>query len=129
MFNKYLLHSLLVLVRILLPQLLYPRSKPDFESYLGPFCIKPMFLEPVTVIGITKIVNSLKNLSSSGPDSFPTNVVKSTLPSILVPLTKLVNLSFKYGIFPDALKRARITALYKEGPRSKLSTNFNFISI
>lgn len=75
------------------------RPKPDFRSYLGPSCVKSMFLEPVTVSEITKIVNGLKNSSSSGPDSIPTKVVKSILPSIVLPLTKLVNLSFECGVF------------------------------
>ena len=77
-----------------------------------------MFLEPVTEIEITKIVNGFKDSSSSGLDSIPTQVVKSILPSIVVPLTKLVNLSFKYRVFPDSLKRARIIVLYKGGPRN-----------
>ena len=64
------------------------RSKSDFRSYLGPSCVKSMFLEPVPEIEITKIVNGLKESSSSGPVSIPTKVVKSILPSIVVPLYK-----------------------------------------
>ena len=75
------------------------RPKPEFRSYLGSSCVKSMFLEPVTVSEITKIVNGLKNSSSSGQDSIPTKVVKSILPSIAVPLTKLVNLQLKYSVF------------------------------
>ena len=104
------------------------RSKSGFRSYLGPSCAKSMFLEPVTEIEITKIVNGLKDSSSSGPDSIPTKVVKSILSSIVVPLTKLVNLSFKYGVFPDPLKRARIIVLYKGGPRNE-PANYRPISI
>ncbi|XP_065576373.1 uncharacterized protein LOC136037580 [Artemia franciscana] len=104
------------------------RSKLDFRSYLGPSCLKSMFLEPVTEIEITKIVNGLKESSSSGPDSIPTKVVKSILPSIVVPLTKLVNLSFQYGVFPDPLKRARILVLYKGGTRND-PANYRPISI
>ena len=70
-------------------------SKSDFRSYLGPSCVKSTFLEPVTKIEITKIVNGLKESSSSRPDCIPTKVVKSIPPSIVVPLTKLVNLSFE----------------------------------
>ena len=91
-----------------------------------------MFLEPVTVIEITKIVSGFKNSSSSGPDSIPIKVVKSILPSIVVPLIKLVNLSFKYVVLQNALKRAQIIVLYKSRPRNdpaNYRTNFNFISI
>ena len=48
---------------------------------------------------VTKIDNGLKNSSSSRPDSIPTKVVKSILPSIVVSLTKLISLSFKCGVF------------------------------
>ena len=41
------------------------RPKPDFRYYLGPSCVNSMFLEPVTVSEITKILNGLKNSSSS----------------------------------------------------------------
>ena len=50
------------------------------------------------------------------------------LPSIVVPVTKLFNLSFKHGVFPDALKRARIIVLYKGGPRND-PANYRPISI
>ncbi|XP_065574905.1 uncharacterized protein LOC136036529 [Artemia franciscana] len=106
----------------------FSRSKSDFRSYLGPSCVNSMFLEPVTEIEITKIVNGSKDSFSSGPDSIPTKVVKSILPSIVVPLTKLVNLSFKYGVFPDPLKRARSIVLYKGGPRND-PANYRPISI
>ena len=48
------------------------RSELDFRSYLGPSCAKSMFPESITESEITKIVNGLKNSSSSGPDSIPT---------------------------------------------------------
>ena len=45
-----------------------------------------------------------------------------------MPLTKLVNLPFKYGVFPEAFKRARVIVLYKGGPRND-PTNYRPISI
>ena len=70
-----------------------------------------MFLEPVTVSEITKIVNGLKNSSLSKPGPVPTKVVKSVLPSKVLPLTKLPNLSFERRVFPDALKCSLISSV------------------
>ena len=55
---------------------------------------------------VARIVNALKGSSSSGPDKIPTRVTRAVPPAILSPLTKLVNLSFEKGIFPESLKRA-----------------------
>ena len=49
---------------------------PDFGSYLGPSCPKPMALEPVSEAEIARVVNGLTGSSSSGPDRIPTKVVK-----------------------------------------------------
>ena len=103
-------------------------SGSNFRSYLGPPCMKSMFLEPATEKEIAKIVMGLKNCSSSGPDNIPTKVIKFILPSIIYPLTKLINLSFQHGIFPSSLKRARVIILYKGGTRND-PANYRPISL
>ena len=62
------------------------------------------------------------------PNSILTKVVQSIPPPIVVPLTKLFNLSFKCAVFPSALKRARIIVLYKGRPRYD-SAHYRPISI
>ena len=104
------------------------QSQPDYKSYLGPPCLKSMVLYPASVVEVARIVNSLKGSSSSGPDCIPTMVVKFILPSIISPLTKLINLSFENGIFPSSLKRARVIVLYKGGPRND-PANYRPISL
>ena len=88
---------------------------------LGPSCLMSLFLELVIIGAIYKIASGLKNSSSFGPDSIPTNVVKSILPSIVLPLTKFCNLLFEGGVFLDTLKQARVIVLYKYGPRNDLA--------
>ena len=46
----------------------------------------------------------------------------------MLPLTKLVNLSFEKGIFPESLKRAKIIVLYKGGSWSD-PANYRPISL
>ena len=54
--------------------------------------------------------------------------IRAILPAILSPLTKLVNLSFEKGIFPEYLKRAKVIVLYKGGSRSD-PANYRPISL
>ena len=77
-----------------------------------------MALEPVSEAEIAKIVNCLRGSSSSGPDHILTKVVKFILRVIVCALTRLVNLSFENGVFPSALKRARVIILFKGGSRN-----------
>jgi len=87
-----------------------------------------MVLYPTSDVEVARIVNSLKGSSASSLDCIPTMAVKFILPSIISPLTKLVNLSFENGIFPSSLKRAKIIVLYKSG-RQKDPANYRPISL
>ncbi|XP_065571426.1 uncharacterized protein LOC136034173 [Artemia franciscana] len=100
----------------------------NFRVFLGPLCLKSMVLNSVSEFEVARIVNSLKGSSSSGPDKIPTRVTRAILPAILSPLTKLVNLSFEKGIFPEFIKRAKAMILYKGGSRSD-PANYRPISL
>jgi len=103
-------------------------SLPDFRSYLGLPCPRSMALEPVSEAEVARIVNCLRGSSSSGPDRIPTKVVKLILPVIVCALTRLVNLPFGNGVFPSALKRARVIILFKAGSRNE-PANYSPISL
>ncbi|XP_065573830.1 uncharacterized protein LOC136035784 [Artemia franciscana] len=103
-------------------------SRCEFRAFLGPSCLKSMVLNSVSEFEVAGIVNALKGSSSSGPDKIPTRVIRAILPTILSPLTKLVNLSFEKGIFPESLKRAKVIVLCKGGSRSD-PANYRLISL
>ena len=48
------------------------------------------------------------------------NLFDNIFDLIIKPFTEICNLSFATGIFPNAMKIARVTPVYKKGP--KLST-------
>ena len=73
-------------------------------------------------------IQGLKGASSSGPDYISTKAVQVIFPSILGPLTKLINMSFEKGKFPRSLKTARVIALFKGGNGSDPS-NYRPISL
>ncbi|XP_065562565.1 uncharacterized protein LOC136028666 [Artemia franciscana] len=103
-------------------------SRCDFRAYLRPSCLKAMVLNSVSEFEVDRIVNALKGSSSSGPDKIPIRVIRAILPAILSPLTKLVNLSFEKGIFPESIKRAKVIVVCKGGSRSA-PANYRPISL
>ena len=65
---------------------------------------------------------------SSGPYSIPLTILKTIRDYISEPLAFLVNDSFASGNFPDKLKLARITPVFKKGSRLDID-NYRPISV
>ena len=63
----------------------------------------------------------LKINKSPGYDDIRFNVLKKCFSSLFEPLKYLFNLLTKKGIFPDDLKVAKETPIYKTGDKSDLS--------
>ena len=75
------------------------------------------------------MISSFDNNKAYGPTSIPTNIYKLIAKEIAKPLANIVNLSFATGIFPNSLKIAKITPIYKN-KGSKLShENYRPISL
>ena len=73
--------------------------------------------------------------ASCALDSIPTNLLKSCLDALILPITTIINHSLSDGIFPDQFKSAIVTPLHKKHslPHDDLSSyrpisNLNFIS-
>lgn len=78
-----------------------------------------------------EILNEIRNLNNNkctGPDNIPVKILK--LGGVLLSpiLSNLLNKCMKTGIFPDILKTASITPIYKKGEKSFLS-NYRPISV
>ena len=71
---------------------------------------------------------SLKINKSLGYDDISFNVIKKCFSSLCEPLKYLFNLSIEKGIFPDDLKIAKVTPIYKSDDKSDLS-NYRPISV
>ena len=68
-------------------------------------------------------------------DPIPTELLKSCLDVLLVPITQMVNLSLISGVFPDIFKTSHVTPLLKKPSLSKDDmnnyrpvSNLNFVS-
>ena len=84
-------------------------------------------LEDVSEQEVSDIIKSLSN-SSAGWDEFPISIAKQCSKNFVKPLTALINSSFREGVFPRELKKARVVPIYKTGDKS-LINNYRPISI
>ena len=71
---------------------------------------------------------SLKINKSPGHDGVSFNVIKKCFGELCEPLKYLFNLSIVKGIFPDDLKIAKVTPIYKANNSSN-SSNYRAISV
>ena len=71
-----------------------------------------MFLTPVSELEVKKIIGHLKD-GSPGKDGVTSKNLKYVIDHIAQPLSHLANLSFSKGIFPNELKKAQVSPIYK----------------
>lgn len=75
-------------------------------------------LTPCTEDEISKIIDGLDSNTSTGIDGISTKVIKC-LKNIIVPkLTNCINEYMMRGIFPNTLKVAKVSPIYKSGSRT-----------
>ena len=77
-----------------------------------------------------EIENYLWTLKTDTPgyDDISPKIIKHTSTLLSTPLTHIINLTLKTGIFPDKLKKAKVIPIYKTGGRSDIN-NYRPISI
>ena len=71
---------------------------------------------------------SLQTNKSPGHDGISFNVIKNCFGSLSTPLLNIFNLSLEKGIFPDELKIASVTPIYKTGNENDFG-NYRPISV
>jgi len=77
---------------------------------------------------VRKILLSLDTRKSSGLDGIPAIVLKKCAPELAPVLTRLFQLSYNRGVFPDGWKKARLQPVPKKGSRS-LPSNYRPIAL
>ncbi|CAH2083596.1 unnamed protein product [Euphydryas editha] len=73
--------------------------------------------EFTTVEEVKLIINNLKSNSSKGIDGISVKAIKCLKDPISECLTNCINRCLQEGYFPDSLKLAKITPIYKSGPK------------
>ena len=97
----------------------YRRNKPTIESFA---------FSTVTEDEVSEAVDSLKCKTSLDCYHISTQMLKIVKFELINPLTTIFNQCINTGVFPDKLKTARVTAIYKKGEKFKFD-NYRPISI
>ena len=100
--------------------------KPPTDYITGSVC-HSIFLNPIRSKECSNIIDSLKNTSNNN-NTLPVRLFKLAKNLLLPPLCHIINRSIESGIFPDILKNANVTPVYKNGDRHCLS-NYRPISV
>ena len=104
-----------------------PESKTSFQNYIyydGP-CLSTINL---TNLELENEFVSLKTNKSSGYDDVSAYVVKRVSNNTFVILKHIFNISFRKAVFPDKLKIAQETPIFKKGNKT-LVTNYRIILV
>ena len=97
------------------------------ESYLKRRLQYNFIVAHISNEEVLEIINNLEN-KSTGPSSIPIKLLKIIPDLIIIPLCKIINISFCTGVFPDALKVARVAPVHKGGSTLDVN-NFRPISL
>ena len=100
---------------------------PPLEFFMKTPIDISMYMKPFSRDEVEKIIFGMKN-TSAGSDSLNLLVLKIAFPYVADILTSLINLCLKRGTFPDCLKIAKITPVFKGGNKNDLG-NYRPISV
>ena len=100
----------------------------DPMSYITTAPESSVYLKPVTVDEILRLIKDINTRKAPGPDLISGYLLKGTIDSIAPILAKLFNDCIDEGVFPDSLKIAEVIPLHKEGKKD-IATNYRPISL
>ena len=104
-----------------------PKQSKIPESYLGSRIENSILLAPVTLTEIDDIFKILRRCAP-GYDKLTTDIISLSLPCIKNPLLHIMNQSLLQGVFPNELKVANVTPLYKADDPMKFK-NYRPVSL
>ena len=105
-----------------------PKGDHSVSFYLRGNYLQSIFISPVTPSEVSLIISQMNNNKSVGPNSIPIPILKILKDHISKPLSLIINDSFTTGIFPNKLKIANVTPIFKKGSRVD-KNNYRPISV
>ena len=88
-------------------------GKDYFEYMNNPLC-ENIYMKHIVETEIIKIISKFNKNKSPGHDDIGNNVLKKISKEIVIPLTRIFNLSISSGEVPDSLKIAKVVPIYKK---------------
>ena len=106
----------------------FENSNKNYRTYLGNSSNISMYMTKTNTTEISKLISNLENKKSPGHDGFSGKFLKLCSPFISEILANILNLSISKGVYPDSLKIARVSPIFKKGVKSDPS-NYRPISV
>lgn len=104
-----------------------PASVKHFEEYIIP-STNEFSLSQISLTTIESLLQNVKIDKATGLDKIPCRLVKEAAPVIAESLCFIFNRSISLGVFPTDWKTARVTPIYKSGPKDDMN-NYRPISV
>ena len=90
-----------------------PNTSISMNNFLQPRQQCSMAFVPTNSFEISSLIKSMDNNTAPGIDNVPTFVLKAANSFISIPLASLINSAIQFGHFPDKLKIANVTPIFK----------------
>ena len=104
-----------------------PPAIHGLEYYLPNRRLNSFYMAETCQNEIINIINDFKNFSPRH-DEIPMFLVKKVVDLLIVPLLYICNLSLNNGVFPNKLKIAKVTPIFKKGQKDNIG-NYRPISV
>ena len=104
-----------------------PPTDTDPIQFIQP-CRSEFNLSTISKTKLSQIIGKINLNKAPGLDKIPNKLIKLAGEAIYDSLLYIFNLVLDTGVFPDDLKLAKITPIYKEGDKTKCG-NFRPISV
>ncbi|CAB4007436.1 Hypothetical predicted protein [Paramuricea clavata] len=111
------------------PDLSDKLPEPDYlpESYVNPINSE-FYFQTITETEVFKLLTTLKTSKATGHDRISAKLLKDSADVITKTLTQIFNKSVLLGKFPDDMKVAIISSIYKTGSKTE-TTNYRPVSV
>jgi hypothetical protein len=98
------------------------------DKYMPPRVPASFQFATINQIDLLETLSNLRDNAAPGYDNITAKPFKASFPGISVTLLHIVNLILTTGIYPTALKRARVIVIWKGGSKSDMG-NYRPISV
>lgn len=106
----------------------FEQNHPSFEHYLCNPNTESFFWSPITYIETENMLLSCDRKKASGHDNLPVKLLMDGAHNISCPLSYIFNLSLQSGNFPNSMKIAKVSPVYKKGDKTEPG-NYRPISV